>query len=104
LFGIDHAGVAVRPNGSFDCDEQAFDLSSYTGMKFWLRVVSGKVEVQLSARDTSTLGGGDEFATTLFSPPVIVAANGWAQFSVPFSDMKDSNQRLFDPSHTVILK
>ena len=104
LSGVDHAGVAVRPNGSFDCDEQPFDLSSYTGIKFWLSVISGKVEVQLSARDLGTSSGATEFDTTLFSPPVIADANGWHQFTVPFTDLKDSNQRLFKPASAIILK
>jgi hypothetical protein len=104
LSGDAHAGVAVRPNGSQFCDEQAFDLSSYTGVEFWVRTVSGKVEVSVSARDAGTLPGGDEFGTTLFSPFQLVDGNAWQQVSVAFATMKDSKDRLFDPSTTKILK
>jgi hypothetical protein len=103
LSGNEHAAVAVRPDGAYDCDEQAFDLSSYTGIKFWTRVVTGNVEVNVAARDIGTEAGGGEFATTVSSPPVVISKT-WTQQTVPFSSMKDANGRFFDPSTTIILK
>lgn len=103
LSGNEHAAVALRPDGAHACDEQAFDLSSYTGIKFWAKVVTGNVEVNVAARDAGTESGGGEFATTV-SSPLVLLSKSWQQLTVPFSTMKDTNQRLFDPSTTVILK
>jgi hypothetical protein len=103
LSGDEHAGVALRPNGSQGCDEEPFDLSSYVGVKFWARVVTGNVEVNVAGRDAGTESGGGEFNTTPTSPPVVISKT-WQQLTVPFNTMKDSNLRVFDPSTTTILK